>query len=242
MGAVVTEVNIDIWSDVVCPWCYIGKRRFETAVAAFPHADELQIRWHSFQLDPSAPAEEAGTQAERLSAKYGTGLAQAEKMLTDMTGTAAAEGLDFHFDRLCGGNTFDAHRLLHLAWARGVQSDLEERLFDATFSRGLPVGDHATLTELAVEAGLDRDEVSAVLAGDDYATDVRADLAQARQFGITGVPFFVIDGKYGVSGAQPAELLGQALTQAWSERQPAPLAMVAAAGSAPGCEGDSCTV
>jgi len=209
-------VKVDIWSDVVCPWCYIGKRRFEAALARFPHRDEVDVVWRSFELDPAAPptAELRGTHAEQLQAKFGRSRAEIDQMLARVTALAAAEGLDFRFDLNRGGNSFDAHRLLHLAKAHGVQDPLKERLDRGTFTEGLAVSDHGELTALAVEAGLDEAEVRDVLAGDRYADAVRDDQAQARAYGITGVPFYVLDGRYGVSGAQPAEHFLQALTQA----------------------------
>ena len=233
-------MRVDVWSDVVCPWCYVGKRRFEAALAGFAHRDEVELVWRSFELDATAgPSDpEPGTYARRLAAKYGTSLQGAQQMLDQMTETAAAEGLDFRFDLARPGGTFDAHRLLHLALAHDVQDALKERLDRGTFTEGLPVSDTAALREVAVGVGLPADEVDAVLAGDRYADAVRADEAQARAYGITGVPFFVVDGRYGISGAQPAELLLQALEQAWAER--APLTLVAP--DAPGCEGDACAV
>jgi predicted DsbA family dithiol-disulfide isomerase len=240
--ALATVMKVEIWSDVVCPWCYVGKRRFEAALAAFPHREQVELVWRSFELDASAPPspEVGGGYAERLAAKYGRGVEAAQQMIDTMTATAAAEGLDFRFDRARPGNTFDAHRLLHLALARGVQDDLKERLDRATFTDGLAVSDHGALTDVAVAAGLDADEVRAVLGSDRYADDVRADEAQARDYGITGVPFFVVDGRYGISGAQPAELIASALETAWRERTPAPLVPVG--GAAPGCDDDSCAV
>ena len=233
-------MKVEIWSDVVCPWCYIGKRRFEQALAGFPHSDEVEVVWRSFELDPSAPAERTGGYAEHLAGKYGVPLAQAQSMIDTMTATAAQDGLDFSFQTARPGSTFDAHRLLHLAAERGVQDAVKERLLRATFTEGEPIGDHDTLVRLVSEAGLDADEARAVLASDRYAAEVRGDQQQARAYGITGVPFFVVDGRYGVSGAQPAEALGQVLAQAWAERSP--LTMVAAAGHAPGCDGDTCAV
>ena len=235
-------MKVEIWSDVVCPWCYVGKRRFEAAMAAFPHRDQVELVWRSFELDGSAPAspEVSGDYAERLARKYGRGLDAAQQMIDTMTQTAAAEGLDFRFDRMRPGNTFDAHRRLHLALERGVQDDLKERLDAATFTDGLRVSDHEALTEVAVAAGLDADEVREVLASDRYAEAVRADEAQAAAYGISGVPFFVVDGRYGISGAQPAELIAQALETAWRERTPAPLVPVG--GTAPACDDDSCAV
>jgi predicted DsbA family dithiol-disulfide isomerase len=232
-------LQVEIWSDVVCPWCYIGKRRFEAALARFAHRDQVELTWRSFELDPSAgPSDDsAGTYAERLATKYGVSTAQAQGMLDNMTATAAGEGLDFRFDLARPGNTFDAHRLLHLAAAHGLQDALKERLDRGTFSEGLPSSDHAALAALAVEVGLPADEVNEVLGSDRYADAVRADESQARAYGISGVPFFVIGGRYGVSGAQPAEMLLSALQQAWAEQQP----LTTVAGG-PTCDGDACTI
>jgi predicted DsbA family dithiol-disulfide isomerase len=236
------HMKVEIWSDVVCPWCYVGKRRFEAALARFAHRDEVELVWRSFELDPSArpSPEEPGGYAARLARKYGGGIAQAEAMIETMTRTAAAEGLDFRFDRMRPGSTFDAHRLLHLALDDGVQDDVKEALDRATFSGGLRVSDHDALVAVVAEAGLDADRVREVLASDRYADAVRADQAQARAYGISGVPFFVVDGRYGVSGAQPADLLLQALETAWRDRRPDRLVPVG--GDVPGCADDSCAV
>jgi len=239
-------LQVEIWSDVVCPWCYVGKRRFEAALARFPHRDEVELVWRSFELDPSAPpsAEVRGTYVERLAAKYGRTVREAQRMVDAMTATAAEEGLDFRFDLARPGNTVDAHRLLHVARSHGRQDELKERLDRATFTEGVPVSDPAALTSLAVEVGLPADEVAAVLAGERFADAVRADEAQARAYGITAVPFFVLDARFGIAGAQPAGVLLQALEQAWSERSPALVApgAGAAAGDGPGCDGDACAV
>ena len=232
-------MKVEIWSDVVCPWCYVGKRRFEAALAELPQAAEVDVVWRSYELDPAAPAERAGSYVDHLARKYGTGRDKAQAMIDQMTAVTAEAGLDFRFDIARPGNTFDAHRLLHLAADRGVQGALKERLLRATFTEGAPIADHGTLARLAVEVGLDDDEVRAVLATGRYADEVRADEAQARAFGITGVPFFVVDRTYGVSGAQPSDVLLQLLDRAWSEHRP--LSVVAAEG-APGCEGDACAV
>jgi len=233
-------MKVEIWSDVVCPWCYIGKRRFEAALAGFAHRDEVELTWRSFELDPAAPASdpEPGSYTARLAAKYGRSTAEAQAMMDQMTSTAAEEGLDFRFDLARPGNTFDAHRLLHLALEHGAQDALKERLDRATFGEGLACSEHGALRALAVEVGLPAGEVDAVLASDRYTDAVRADEAQARAYGISGVPFFVVDGRYGISGAQPAGVVLQALEQAWAER--APLTLVTAGG--PGCEGDTCAV
>ena len=212
-------MKVEIWSDVVCPWCYVGKRRFETALARFPHRDEVDVEWRSFELDPAAPptAELRGTHAEQLQARFRRPRAEIDQMLARVTALAAAEGLDFRFDLNRGGNSFDAHRLLHLAKAHGRQDALKERLDRGTFTEGLAVSDHEELTALAVEVGLDEAEVRQVLAGDRFADAVRDDEAQARAYGITGVPFFVLDGRYGVSGAQAPEVFAGALTQVAAE-------------------------
>ena len=232
-------MRVEIWSDVVCPWCYVGKRRFEAALAQFPHADEVEVVWRSFELDPGAPTERTGDYVTHLAQKYGRSRADAQGMLDSMTATAAEAGLDFRFDRARPGNTFDAHRVLHLAADRGVQGALKERLLRATFTEGEPIADRDALVRLATEVGLDPDEVREVLATDRYAEAVRADEAQAAAFGIRGVPFFVVDRTYGVSGAQPSDALLQVLEQAWSER---PLTMVAAATGTAACESDGCAV
>ena len=234
------SLKVEVWSDVVCPWCYIGKRRFEAALARFAHRDQVELVWRSFELDVSAPPSNAaqGTYAERLATKYPHSVTEAQVMIDNMTATAAQEGLDFRFDLARPGNTFDAHRLLHLALEHGMQDKLKERLDHATFTEGSPVSDHSALRALATQVGLPRDEVDAVLTSERYSDAVRADEAQARAYGISGVPFFVIDGRYGISGAQPADAVLQALDKAWSERPP--LTLVATEGPAPACASDSC--
>ncbi len=237
------SLKVEIWSDVVCPWCYIGKRRFEAALARFAHRDDVDLVWRSFELDEAAPPSpaEPATYAERLAVKYGSSLAQAQTMIDTMTSTAATEGLDFRFDLARPGNTFDAHRLLHLALEHGRQDQLKERLDRATFTEGSPASDHTALRALAIGVGLPAVDVDAVLASDRYADAVRADEAQARAYGISGVPFFAVDGRYGISGAQPADVVLQVLDQAWAER--APLTLVTPDGAtAPGCESDSCAL
>lgn len=237
-------MRVDVWSDVVCPWCYVGKRRFEAALARFEHRDAVELTWRSFELDPSAESSASlveGQAAVRLAAKYGKSVPEAQQMLDQMTQVAAAEGLDFHLDKVRSGNTFDAHRLLHLALAHGVQSELKEKLDHETFTNGLSVSDHGELARLAISVGLTEADVMLVLNTDRFADAVRADEAQARAYGISGVPFFVVDGKLGVSGAQPSEQLLAVLTQAWSEREPDQvLARATEAGDA--CEGESCAM
>ena len=236
-------MNVEIWSDVVCPWCYIGKRRFERAVASFGHPDEVTVTYRSFELDPDAPAQRTGTQAEHLARKYGMTIAQAEQTGQQMTQRAAADGLEFRFDLIRGGNTFDAHRLLHLAKDYGLQPEVKERLLRATFTEGLPIADKPTLARLAADAGLPAAQVQAAMHGDAYADAVRADERQAARYGITGVPFFVADGKYAVSGAQPPEVLLQLLRRAYHETsQLTPVAVTADTNPEASCDGDSCAV
>ena len=204
-------MKIEIWSDVVCPWCYIGKRRFESALAQFEHADEVEVVWRSFELDPEAPVRRGPT-LEHLARKYGISEEQAAGMHERMTVLAAAEGIEFHLDETQGGNTFDAHRLLHLAKEHGKQGELKERLMRAYFTESEPIGEREVLAQLAGEVGLA--DAAEVLASDAYADAVRADEREARLLGISAVPFFVIDRYYGIEGAQPADVILDALTRA----------------------------
>ncbi len=214
-------MKIEIWSDIACPWCYIGKRRFEQALADFPQRESLEVTWRSFQLDASAPARQTVPTVELLATKYRMTVEKAQAMMDSMARTGAADGLDFRFDLSISGNTFDAHRLIHFAAAHGLRDAMVERLFKAYFTEGESIGEHDVLQRLATDVGLDAEHVSAMLAGDAHADDVRADQERATTFGITGVPFFAIDEKYGISGAQPASVLTEALAQAWSESQSA---------------------
>jgi predicted DsbA family dithiol-disulfide isomerase len=209
-------LKIDVWSDIVCPWCAVGKRRLEAALARFPHKEDVEVVWRAFELDPSAPKLHPEDNATRIAAKYGRTKAQVEAMTKQLTETAAKDGLEFHLDRARSGNTFDGHRVLHLAAERGVQGAVKERLMRGYMSEGEAIGEHEVLVRLASEAGLDAEEVRAVLASDRYASEVRAEEAAARAMGVNGVPFFVLGGKYAVSGAQPAEMMLRALEQAWA--------------------------
>jgi predicted DsbA family dithiol-disulfide isomerase len=235
-------LRVDIWSDIACPWCYVGKRRLETALQAFARRDAVEVVWHSFELDPQAPTENAQNMRDALARKYGRSAEQAQDMMDAMTQTAAGEGLTYHFEQTRLTNTFLAHQLLHLAAERGVQDAMKERLLRAYMTEGRHVGDLDTLVALAAEVGLDSAEVRAALAGGQYAPDVRRDEAQAHALGITGVPFFVLGGKYGVSGAQVPEVLLGALQQVWAETHPAPLTLIGAAAPVEGCEDGSCAV
>jgi len=210
-------MQVEIWADVVCPWCYLGTRHFEQALGRFPHRDEVEVVYRSFELDPSAPAGVTAPTAEVLASKYGMGLEQAREAQRQMEQRAAQAGLTFRMEDLRSGNTRDAHRLLHLARARGRQAEMAERLYRAYFTDQASIFDHASLAGLAADAGLDRDEALAVLAGGEYSPAVEADEEVARSFGISGVPFFVIDRRYGISGAQPAETIAAVLERVWAE-------------------------
>lgn len=214
---------VEVWSDVACPWCYIGKRRLEAALAGFDRADEVEVQWRAFELDPNAAKTEPGAppMVERLAKKYGTSPDQAKLMIDRVASTAAKDGLALAFDKVQPGNTFDAHRVIRFAGESGKRAEMNERVFRAYFIEGAAVGDPAVLQALAVEVGLDGDEVAALLAGDRFAAEIRSEEREARELGITGVPFFVIDRKLGVSGAQPAEVLRDAIRTGMAEAQAA---------------------
>jgi predicted DsbA family dithiol-disulfide isomerase len=215
----VEKLRIDVWSDIACPWCYIGKRHLEQALDKFAHKENVEIVWRAFELDPSAPRvrDSSQTYAERLARKYGTQPQEAQRRIDQMVGVAAKDGLEFRFDHIKPGNTFDAHRLLHLAHERGIQDAVKERMLRAYMTEGQAIGDPAVLLGLAREAGLDEQEARDVLDSDRYTAEVRADEALARELGISGVPFFVLTGRLGISGAQPADVLLGALDRAWAE-------------------------
>jgi predicted DsbA family dithiol-disulfide isomerase len=212
-------MRIDIWSDIVCPWCYLGKRRFARALDAFEDRAEVQVVHRSFQLDPTRPKGQTQNRREMLMSKYHLAAAQVEAMDARMEQTAAADGLEYHL-RKDGvtGNTYDAHRLLHLAAARGQQDATLDRFYRAYFTEGRSVFDDASLTVLAVESGLDPADVERVLASDAYAADVTADVREAQALGANGVPFFVFDHRFGVSGAQSVEVFAQVLARARESR------------------------
>jgi predicted DsbA family dithiol-disulfide isomerase len=210
-------MQVEIWSDIVCPWCYLGKHRFEQALAGFGHRDEVEVVYRSFELDPSAPADATTPTIELLASKYGMTPQQAESAQRQMEQRAAADGLTFRMAGLRSGNTRDAHRLVQLARANGRQPELVERLHRAYFTEQESIFDHESLARLAAEAGLDPAEVEKVLATDQYGDEVTEDEVTASSLGATGVPFFVIDRKYGISGAQPAETITRALEHAWAD-------------------------
>lgn len=213
-------VKVEIWSDVVCPWCYIGERNFERALESFAHRDQVEVEWKSFELDPSAPSAREGAYTDRLAAKYGVAKGEAQAMLSRVVDAGARAGIEFRFDISRPGNTFDAHRLLHLAKKHGVQHALASRLFAAVFTEGRSISDADSLIALATETGLDADEARMVLAGDLFADDVRADEQEAAEIGVRGVPFFVFDRSYGVSGAQPPQTFEAVLEKVWREANP----------------------
>jgi predicted DsbA family dithiol-disulfide isomerase len=217
-------VKIEIWSDVVCPWCYVGKRNLEAALTAFPHADRVTVEWRSFELDPTTPRRVELSMDEVLERKYGMSPDQATAANRQMTELAATVGLEYHLDRVQIGNTFDAHRLIHLAAHEGLGGAMKERLLHAYFTEGRAISDPATLAELAEEVGLDGDRVAEVLASDEYADDVRADEQRAVDLGSTGVPFFVLDGRFGIPGAQPPDVLLRMLHRVWDSSDEAALA------------------
>jgi predicted DsbA family dithiol-disulfide isomerase len=210
---------VDIWSDVVCPWCYLGKRRFEAALENFEHRDAVQVHWHSFELDPQAGPSGDVPGAERLAAKYGMSVEDARARHAQLEETAAAEGLEYHLDRTRGGNSLNAHRLHQLAIDRGLSDAVMERLMRAYFTEGEAIDDGEVLLRLVIEAGLDADEAHAVLDSDRYTEDVRADEHTAARIGIRGVPFFVLGRRFGVSGAQTPDIMLEALQKAWDETQ-----------------------
>jgi len=233
-------VRIEIWSDVVCPWCYIGKRHLEQALAGFAHRDEVEIEYRSFELDPSAPQVPVETTVESLAKKFGTDVAGARELMTRADGAAAAAGLEFHHADTPHARTIDAHRLLHLAKDAGLQGELKEALLAAYFARGESMGDHEVLRRVAVESGLEPARVDEVLSSDAYAGAVEADIAQARAYGAGGVPFYVVDQRYGVSGAQPAEVFAQLLDRAWADAHPT--LEVVGGGTADACGPDGCAI
>ena len=229
-------MKIEIWSDVVCPWCYIGKRRLEKALSVFEHP--VEIHWRSYQLDPSAPAAPTETVAEALGRKYGGGPEAGKQMIDRVEAVAAEEGLIFRHHQSLRVNTVDAHRLLHLAHSQGLQGELKEALLAAYFTHTENVADHDTLRKVAAGVGLDPQRVDEVLGSNEFHDEVWADIAQAQAYGATGVPFFVVDGRYGVSGAQPTEVFAQVLDQAWRESHPT-LELI---GGDDACGPDGCAV
>ena len=228
-------MRIDVWSDFVCPFCHLGRRQLQLALEQFEHADEVDVIWHSFQLDRNAPDVVEGSNVERVAQKYGVSVEQMEQTHRAMAEAAAEVGLDFRWDKTVSGNSYAAHRLHHYARSVGGEDEFLDRLMRGWYSEGASIGDHDTLVRLATEAGLDEAAVRAVLDSDDFGQEVRTDLALAGQIGITSVPTFVLDQKYGVSGAQGVDALLKAVSYAWEDQgnRPEP----AAGGCGGGCCG-----
>jgi predicted DsbA family dithiol-disulfide isomerase len=231
------SLTVEIWSDVVCPWCYIGKRRLESALEKFPHRDQVEVVWRSFQLDPTIPEGTTHPTLPELARKYGRAEDEMRAMQARVEQIAAEEGLSYALAEGVSGNTHLAHELLHLAEERGLGGEMKERLLHAHFEQGRSVFDVDALAVLAGEVGLDEAEVRAALADRRYRAAVDEDIATARLLGATGVPFFVVDRKYGAAGAQPAELLLQVIERAWADAHP-----LVTLPAADGCDDDSCAV
>lgn len=227
----------------MCPFCYIGKRKFEKALSEFPGKDQIEVTWKSFQLDPASVTDPSLNTIDHLAEKKGWSKEQARETTAHVSNIAKQVGLDFHFDKAVVANSFDAHRLSHLAKKYGKQNELEEKLFSAYFTEGKNTADHDTLLKIGTETGLDKTEVSALLNSSLYADKVEEDIEQAQQIGVRGVPFFVLDRKYAVSGAQEPTVFLQALTRAYDEHQKAaPLQEISTEDSADACGPDGCEV
>ncbi|MGM7444255.1 DsbA family oxidoreductase [Streptomyces tunisiensis] len=235
-------MRVEIWSDIACPWCYVGKARFEKALASFPHRDGVEVVHRSFELDPGRAKDDIEPVLTMLTKKYGMSQAQAEAGEDNLGAQAAAEGLPYRTRGRDHGGTFDMHRLLHFAREHGRQEQLLDLLHRANFAEERSLfGDDERLVGLAGAAGLDPEAARAVLADQEaYAAEVRADEQDAARLGARGVPFFVLDRKYGVSGAQPVDVFTRALTQAWGERSP--LTLVDGGTDAEACGPDGCAV
>ena len=231
-------MKIEIWSDVVCPWCYVGKRNLEQALAQFAHADAVEIEWKAFELNPDAPPNRPGSYVERIAKKYGLPIGEARARMAHLTSVGAEAGIDFRFDDMQPGNTFEAHRLLHLAKSLGLQNELKERLFFALFTEGHPIGDRDALVKLAADVGIPEDESRRVFESREYAQEVRDEEVEAMELGVTGVPFFVFDRRFAASGAQPVDTFVTLLDRAWREANP----MEVVTGDGVSCEGDACEI
>lgn len=210
-------MKIDIWSDVACPFCFIGKRNLEAALAQFPHRDEVQVTWHNFELDPNAQTDYKENQFELLAKKYGMSLEQARENTERVAQSGEAAGIRFDFEKVIPTNTFNAHRLIQLAHQHGLQDAAEEKLFTAMFEEGQHIGRNETLQAIAAAIGLDATATADMLNSDAYTKEVRADEAEAQSLGIRGVPFFVLDRKYAISGAQPVDVFVQTLQKVREE-------------------------
>ena len=231
-------MRVEIWSDVICPWCYIGKRQFEKALQDFEHRDQVDVVHRSFQLDPTSPRGVTVDVTDMLADKYGMSPEQAVQMNRQMEERAAGVGLEYHLEGGRAGNTADAHRLVHLAAKHGLQDTIVEALYKAHFTDGRSIFDHDSLVRIVEEAGLDAAAARETLASTTFTADVEADQREARDLGANGVPFFVIDRRYGISGAQPPEAFTEALTRAWTDAHPTLTTLGADAAT---CTDDTCT-
>ncbi|GAB3497513.1 DsbA family oxidoreductase [Flexivirga lutea] len=234
-------MKVDIWSDIACPWCFIGKRRFEAGLRDFAHADDVEIAWHSYQLDPTLPEHYDGSETDYLAERKGMPREQVRQMFAHVAEQAAGEGLHYDFDGLVVANSMRAHHLLHLAARHGVADAVKEALLSAHFEHGVDIGDPAQLVDLGVRHGLDAAEVRAALDDPEVRSEVEQDFAQARSYGIQGVPFFVIDEKFGVSGAQPAATFTAALEQAWQDAHPLVMQQAGQGSAGAVCGPDGCS-
>ncbi|WP_404293853.1 DsbA family oxidoreductase [Cytobacillus kochii] len=227
-------MKVEIWSDIACPFCYIGKRKFEHALVGFDQKDEVEVVYKSFQLDPNAPQNTTETMNQMLAKKYGQSVEQVEQMQQQVTAQANEVGLDYHLNDAKMTNTLDAHRLIHLAKEKGKMSEMKEQLLKSYFVEGKHVGEIESLVDIAAAVGLDKEEVTSVLASDQYKKEVEADMQEGVQLGVQGVPFFVFNRKYAVSGAQPSNVFSEVLTKVIEEeKQSQPLNVIK--------QGDACT-
>ncbi|WMT38853.1 DsbA family oxidoreductase [Paenibacillus sp. D2_2] len=234
-------MKVEIWSDIACPFCYIGKRKFEQALEQFPHKDQVELVFKSFQLDPNAPKQYDESMEEMLAHKYGISVEQARGMNDQVVAQARDVGLDYHLDTAVMTNTLDAHRVGHYADTKGNGKEMMERLLSAYFTESKHVGDHDVLADLAAEVGLDAGEVKQMLAGDEYKEQVIGDQQEGARLGVQAVPFFVLNRKYAVRGAQPMEAFLGALNQVWEEENPKTKLDVLGSDGAT-CTDDSCSL
>lgn len=233
-------MRIDIWSDLVCPFCHLGRRHLELALERFEHADEVGVVWHSFELDRGALPVDDTPVVDVVASRYGTTREQVVSQHELMAHDAAAVGLDFQWERLVGGSSYDAHRLVHLARSLGREDEVTARVMRGWYTEGAALGDHETLVRLGVEGGLEERAVRELLGSDDFGIDVRTDEALAGQIGITSVPTVVLDQKYGLTGAQPVEVVLRALQQVWDLQGTEPEPVAAGGGCGGGCCGGGC--
>lgn len=236
-------MKIEVWSDIVCPFCYMGKTKLDKALADFPHKDDVEVEFKSYQLDPDTPLYDGQDFYESMGVKFG-GAEKSKQMMAGIAEQAKSEGLEFNFDTMKATNTFDAHRITKFAKAHGKDNEISEKLFYANFTESKDIGDHEVLADIAADVGLDRDEALAALKDKTkYADEVKADIQQAGKIGVTGVPYFIINQKYAISGAQPVEAFAGALQKVWEEENPKPVFEDLSSGDDDlTCADDSCAV